>query len=102
MAGGSGAAALAGKWGEAGAAFCVSAPLLFTSAGAGGTESVSVYERGFVWKRGRRREVVRWEDVADLEAETIEDKFRADRHHRRRAHAAARIRSPTCSSCTDI
>ena len=39
MAGGSGAAALAGKWGEAGAAFCVSAPLLFTSAGAGGTRA---------------------------------------------------------------
>jgi hypothetical protein len=74
VAGGSVAAAVAGKWGEAAVAFCVSAPLLFIC-WRWWNQSVTAYERGFVWKRGRRREVVRWEDVADLEAETIEEDF---------------------------
>jgi hypothetical protein len=74
VAGGAVAAAVAGKWTESAVAFGVSAPLLYVC-WRWWNQSVTVYERGFVWKRGRRREVVRWEDVADLEAETIEDSF---------------------------
>jgi hypothetical protein len=60
--------------GEAGVAFCVAAPLLYIC-WRWWNQSVTVYERGFVWKRGRRLQVVRWAEVADLEAETIEDSF---------------------------
>jgi hypothetical protein len=74
MAGGSATMAGTGKWGEAAVAFCVAAPLLYIC-WRWWNQSVTVYEHGFVWKRGRRREVVRWEEVADLEAETIEDSF---------------------------
>jgi hypothetical protein len=74
VAGGSVSMAVAGRWGEAAVAFCVAAPLLYIC-WRWWNQSVTVYEHGFIWKRGRRREVVRWEDVADLEAETIEDDF---------------------------
>ena len=45
---------------------------------AGGSAVSAVagkWERGLVGKRGRRCEAVRWQEVADLEAETIEDDF---------------------------
>jgi hypothetical protein len=74
VAGGAVAAAAAGKWGEAAVAFCVAAPLLYIC-WRWWNQSVTVYEHGFVWKRGRRRQVVRWQDVAEFEAETIEDDF---------------------------
>jgi hypothetical protein len=72
LAGGSVVSAVAGRWGEAAVLFCIAAPLLFVC-WRWWNQSVAVYERGFVWKRGRRREVVHWQDVADLEAATIED-----------------------------
>jgi hypothetical protein len=74
MAGGSVTMAIAGKWGEAAVAFCVAAPLLYIC-WRWWNQSVTVHQEGFVWKRGRRRQVVRWEDVTDLEAEHIGDDF---------------------------
>jgi hypothetical protein len=38
-------------------------------------QSATVYERGIVWRRGRRTKVVRWEEVADVEAETFDGDF---------------------------
>jgi hypothetical protein len=38
-------------------------------------QSATVYERGIVWTRGRRRKVMRWEEVANVAAESIEDEF---------------------------
>jgi hypothetical protein len=74
VAGGSVAAAVAAKWWEAAIAFCIAAPLLVIY-WRRWNQSATVYERGVVWRRGRRREVVRWDEVADVEAETIEDDF---------------------------
>jgi hypothetical protein len=74
VAGGSVAFAVASNWWEAAVAFCIAAPLLFIY-WRRWNQSVTVYERGIVWKRGRRREVVRWDEVADVAAETIEDDF---------------------------
>ena len=74
VAGGSVAFAVASKWWEAAVAFCIAAPLL-SIYWRRWNQSVTVYERGIVWKRGRRREVVRWDEVADVAAETIEDDF---------------------------
>ena len=74
VAGGSVAAAVAAKWWEAAIAFCIAAPLLVIY-WRRWNQSATVYERGVVWTRGRRREVVRWDEVAEVEAETIEDDF---------------------------
>jgi len=38
-------------------------------------QSATVYERGIVWTRGRQRKVVRWEEVANVTAESIDDEF---------------------------
>jgi len=38
-------------------------------------QRATVCENGVVWKRGRRREVVRWEDVDDVAAETFNDVY---------------------------
>ena len=72
--GGSVAAAVAAKRWEAAIAFCIAAPLLVIY-WRRWNQSATVYERGVVWRRGRRREVVRWGEAADVEAETTEDDF---------------------------
>jgi hypothetical protein len=38
-------------------------------------QGATVHEHGVVWRRGRRREVVRWEDVASVAAETFNDEY---------------------------
>jgi hypothetical protein len=38
-------------------------------------QRATVHERGVVWSRGRQREVVRWEDVDNVEAETFNDVY---------------------------
>ena len=38
-------------------------------------QRATVHEGGVVWTRGRRREVVRWEDVDDVAAETFNDEY---------------------------
>jgi hypothetical protein len=74
FAGGAIASVVAGKWGEAGASFCIAAPLLFIC-WRRWNQSATVYEGGIVWRRGRRTKVVRWEEVADVEAETFDGDF---------------------------
>jgi len=73
-AGGGIASAVASKWQEAAIAFCIATPILFIC-WRWWNQNVTVYERGVIWERGRRREVVRWEDVADVTAETINGDF---------------------------
>ena len=38
-------------------------------------QGATVYEGGVVWRRGRRTQTVRWEDVADVAAETFNDEY---------------------------
>jgi hypothetical protein len=38
-------------------------------------QRATVHEGGVVWTRGRRREVVRWQDVDDVAAETFNDEY---------------------------
>jgi hypothetical protein len=74
MAGGAVASAVAGKWPEATFALCIAVPLLFIC-WRRWNQSATVYEDGIVWRRGRRTKVVRWEEVADVEAETFDGDF---------------------------
>jgi hypothetical protein len=62
---------VAGWWEAVGCA-AVAAVALFISWHRW-NQSVTVYECGIVWSRGRHREVVRWEEVANVVAETIGD-----------------------------
>jgi hypothetical protein len=74
FAGGGIASAVAGKWGEATVASCIAVPLLFIC-WRRWNQSATVYEGGIVWRRGRRTKAVRWEEVADVEAETFDGDF---------------------------
>ena len=38
-------------------------------------QRATVHERGVVWRRGRQRELVRWEDVDNVAAETFNDVY---------------------------
>ncbi|HEY7548880.1 MAG TPA: hypothetical protein VH913_05100 [Hyphomicrobiaceae bacterium] len=74
LAGGAATSAAAGKWPETTVASCIAVPLLFVC-WRRWNQSATVYEGGIVWRRGRRTKVVRWEEVADVEAETFDGDF---------------------------
>jgi hypothetical protein len=38
-------------------------------------QGATVHEHGVVWRRGRRTQSVRWEDVAEVSAETFNDEY---------------------------
>ena len=38
-------------------------------------QGATVHEAGVVWRRGRRRQIVRWEEVANVRAETFNDEY---------------------------
>jgi hypothetical protein len=38
-------------------------------------QSVTVYERGVVWRRGRDTKVVRWDEVTHVMAQTVDEQY---------------------------
>jgi hypothetical protein len=62
---------VAARWDWAAGCAAVAAVALFIS-WRRWNQSATVYERGIVWQRGGRRKVVRWEQVANVAAETFE------------------------------
>jgi hypothetical protein len=65
---------VAARWDWAAGCAAVAAVALFIS-WRRWNQSATVYERGVVWQRGRHRKVVRWEEVANVTAESIEEEL---------------------------
>lgn len=65
---------VAARWDWAAGCAAVAAVALFIS-WRRWNQTATVYERGIVWQRSGRRKVVRWEEVANVTAETFEDEL---------------------------
>jgi hypothetical protein len=65
---------IAANWAWAAGCAAVVAVALFIS-WRRWNQSATVHEHGIVWQRGRRRKVVRWQEVANVVAESIDDEF---------------------------
>jgi hypothetical protein len=65
---------LAARWSEAAVCAAVAVVALLVS-WRRWNQCVTVYEGGMAWRRGRLIKVVRWEEVADVEAETFDGDF---------------------------
>jgi hypothetical protein len=65
---------VATRWWEAAVCAGAAAPMLFVS-WRRWNQSATVHEGGIVWRRGQRSNVVRWEEVAEVDAETFDGDF---------------------------